>query len=206
MKAIPLRSRGPYAACVVFLACPAVAFANERGGSATGFVSGLTHPISGLDHVLAMVAVGLWGAQLGTPGVWLLPMTFPLMMASGGMLALLGVRLPGIEVGIALSAIALGLVVFREARPKLWVAAALVGFFAIFHGYAHGAELPPGANGILYSIGFVLATGTLHAFGITLGLLNRWPKGRLALRLVGAAVSVAGCAFLWRAYRHGGGW
>jgi urease accessory protein len=146
-----------------------------------------------------MVAVGLWGAQLGTPGVWLLPMTFPLVMAFGGMLGLLGVRLPGVELGIAVSAIALGLVVLREARPNLWVAAALVGFFAIFHGHAHGTELPPGASGVLYSIGFVVATGALHAVGIALGLLHRWPTGRIAVRAAGAAVAVAGVAFLWRA-------
>jgi urease accessory protein len=150
---------------VLFLAWPATAGAHTRGGEALGFTSGLQHPISGLDHVLAMIAVGLWGAQLGAPGVWLLPVTFPMVMALGGSLGLMGVTVPGIELGIALSAIALGFVVSWEARPQLWVAALLVGFFAIFHGHAHGTELPPGANGMLYSIGFVIATGTLHATG-----------------------------------------
>jgi urease accessory protein len=90
------------------LACPATALAHARGGEALGFTTGLAHPVSGLDHVLAMIAVGLWGAQLGAPAVWLLPVTFPMVMAFGGMLGLMGVRLPGIEIGIALSAIALG--------------------------------------------------------------------------------------------------
>jgi urease accessory protein len=181
------------------LACPATALAHARGGEALGFTTGLAHPVSGLDHVLAMIAVGLWGAQLGAPAVWLLPVTFPMVMAFGGMLGLMGVRLPGIEIGIALSAIALGFAVFREAQPRLWVAAIIVGFFAIFHGHAHGSELPPGADGLLYSIGFVIATGALHAAGIGMGVVHRWPAGRTSLRAAGAVVALAGVAFLWRA-------
>jgi urease accessory protein len=182
----------------VALACPG-AFAHTRGGEVLGFASGLRHPLSGLDHIVAMIAVGLWGAQLGAPAVWLLPVTFPMVMAFGGMLGLMGVGLPGIEVGIALSAIALGCAVLREARPRLWVAALIVGFFAIFHGHAHGSELPPGANGLLYSISFVVATGTLHAVGVGMGLIYRWPVGRVSLRVAGAVVALAGATFLWRA-------
>ena len=183
----------------LLLAAPTAALAHTRGGEALGFVSGLRHPISGLDHVVAMIAVGLWGAQLGEPAVWLLPVTFPMVMAFGGMLGLVGIALPGIEVGIAASAIVLGFAVFREARPSLWVAALVVGVFAIFHGNAHGTELPPGANAILYSIGFVIATGLLHATGIGLGVAHRWPVGRAALRAVGAGVALAGVVFLWQA-------
>jgi urease accessory protein len=179
--------------------CPAVALAHTRGGEALGFASGLWHPVSGLDHVLAMIAVGLWGAQLGPPALWLLPVTFPMVMAFGGMLGLMGLRLPGIEIGIAVSALVLGLAVCSEARPPLWVAALLVGFFAVFHGHAHGTELPPGADAILYSIGFVIATGSLHGVGISLGLVHRWAPGRAALRAAGAIVALAGAAFLWRA-------
>jgi urease accessory protein len=175
------------------------ALAHTKGGEGTGFVAGLAHPISGLDHVLAMIAVGLWGAQLGPPAVWLLPVTFPMVMAFGGTLGLVGVKIPGIEIGIALSAIGLGAAVLFEAKPKLAVAATLVGFFAIFHGHAHGAELPPGGNAILYSIGFVIATGLLHATGIGIGLIHRWPAGRTVLRCAGAAVALAGLAFLWKA-------
>jgi urease accessory protein len=178
---------------------PITAFAHTRGGEAIGFVSGFEHPISGADHVLAMVAVGLWGAQLGPPAIWLLPVTFPMVMAFGGMLGLIGVKLPGVEVCIALSAIALGLMVMREAKPNLLAAAFLVGFFAIFHGHAHGTELPAGANGLLYSLGFVIATGLLHATGIALGTIHRWPKGRFVLRAAGAVVMAGGAVFLWGA-------
>ena len=178
---------------------PAALFAHTRGGEAAGFLAGLSHPVSGLDHVLAMVAVGLWGAQLGPPAVWLLPVAFPMVMALGGTLGLVGVHLPGVEIGIALSAIGLGAAVLFEAKPKLGVAAALVGFFAIFHGHAHGTELPPGANGLLYSIGFVVATGLLHLAGIGIGTIHRWPAGRTALRWTGALVALAGLAFLWKA-------
>ena len=146
-----------------------------------------------------MIAVGLWGAQLGAPAVWLLPVTFPMVMAFGGTLGLVGVKLPGIEVGIALSAIGLGAAVLFEARPKLWIAAVLVGFFAIFHGHAHGTELPAGANGVLYSLGFVIATGLLHATGIGIGLIHRWPAGQKVLRVAGAVVALAGLVFFWQA-------
>ena len=176
------------------------AWAHEQTGQVAGFVTGLLHPVSGLDHVLAMVAVGLWGAQLGAPAIWLLPVTFPLVMAVGGFVGLLGVPLPGVEVGIAASAILLGLVVAREARPPLVVAAVLVGFFAIFHGHAHGTELPAGQSGLMYSIGFVVATGCLHGVGIAIGVVHRWPLGRVAMRLAGAAVTVAGFGFLWRVF------
>lgn len=171
--------------------------AHEVAGQAEGFLTGLRHPVSGLDHVLAMVAVGLWGAQLGPPAVWLLPVTFPMIMALGGFLALVGVPVPGVEVGIALSGVLLGLMVAADARPPLLVAVVLVAIFAVFHGHAHGAELPPGQSGLTYSIGFVVATGTLHAVGISLGLAHRWPAGRVALRVAGALVATAGAVFLW---------
>jgi urease accessory protein len=190
-------------ACLA-LALPATAMAHVRGGEAIGLVSGLQHPVSGLDHVLAMVAVGLWGAQLGAPAIWLLPVTFPMVMAFGGMLGLVGVRLPGIELAIACSAVALGIAVLLELRPRLWAAALLVGCFAIFHGHAHGTELPPGANALLYSMGFVIATGTLHALGVTIGLVHRWPAGRTALRAAGAVVALGGAVFVYRAIAGGG--
>jgi urease accessory protein len=174
------------------------AFAHVQQGQAQGLVTGLMHPVSGLDHVLAMIAVGLWGAQLGRPAVWMLPVTFPMVMAFGGFLGLVGVRLPGVEAGIALSVLVLGLMVALEARPELAVAAVLVGAFAIFHGHAHGTELPPGQSGLAYSIGFVAATGCLHGVGILVGVAHRWPMGRKALRVAGAAVALAGVAFLAR--------
>jgi urease accessory protein len=146
-----------------------------------------------------MVAVGLWGAQLGAPAIWLLPVAFPMVMAMGGMLGLLGVPLPGVEYGIAASAILLGAAVMLEARPPLPLAAALVGIFAIFHGHAHGTELPPGQSALLYSMGFVTTTGCLHAVGIGIGTVHRWPWGRSLLRIAGATVALSGAFFLWQA-------
>jgi urease accessory protein len=121
-----------------------------------------------------------------------------MVMSMGAMMGLLSIPLPGIEIGIALSAILLGAMVLAEARPKLIIAAMLVGFFAIFHGHAHGTELPAGQSGLLYSMGFVIATGCLHGLGITIGLVHRWPAGKLALRGAGAFIAVMGVIFLWR--------
>ncbi len=184
---------------VLLLFLPSSAFAHVERGQAAGLVTGLRHPWSGLDHVLAMIAVGLWGAQLGHPALWVLPVTFPLVMSLGAMMGLLGFPLPGVEIGIALSALLLGAMVGREARPKLAVAGVMVGLFAIFHGHAHGAELPAGQSGMLYSMGFVIATGCLHGIGIAIGLVHRWAWGRLALRCAGACIAVMGVFFLWRA-------
>jgi urease accessory protein len=169
-------------------------------GESGGFASGFKHPWSGWDHICAMVAVGLWGAQLEMPAIWVLPVTFPVIMAFGGFLGLIGVPFPGDEIGIAASAIVLGLMVLLAARPPLPVAMVLVGLFGLFHGYAHGHELPPGQSGLLYSIGFVIATGTLHACGITIGLVHRWKAGRAVIRVAGAAITAAGFFFLFQAF------
>jgi urease accessory protein len=183
----------------IILLCPATLYAHVGSGSTRGFLTGMQHPVSGFDHVLAMVAVGLWGAQLSTPALWLLPVAFPMMMAFGGMFGLIGLPLPGVEIGIAVSAIVLGILVSLEARPALGISLAIVAFFAIFHGHAHGTELPPGQSGLLYSMGFVIATGCLHGVGIVIGLVHRWEAGRLMLRGAGAVVFVAGLFFLWSA-------
>src|SRR5262245_29482834 len=178
--------------CAIVIAYAAAMFTglNAAGhaerGEAAGFLSGFAHPISGLDHVAAMVAVGMWGAQLGAPALWVLPVAFPLVMAFGGFLGFVGVALPATEFAIAASAILLGASVAFEWRPPLAVAAAFVGVFAIFHGYAHGTELPAGASAALYSMGFVVATGCLHACGIGIGTLQRSAIGAHALRGAGA--------------------
>ncbi len=177
---------------------PAMPVGAHSGSVTGGLFGGLAHPMFGADHVLAMVAVGLWGALLGAPAIYLLPVAFPLVMAGGGVLGIVGVRLLGTEVGIALSAIVLGLMVMLAARPPLWVAIIAVGAFAIFHGHAHGAELPPGADAVAYSAGFVIATGLLHLAGIGLGLMSRWPVGATAVRTVGALITAAGAFFLLR--------
>ena len=184
---------------IFLLLCAPTAFAHPQKGDAVGLLTGFRHPISGLDHVLAMVAVGLWGAQLGRPAIWLLPVAFPMVMATGGMLGLMGVPLPGTEYGIALSAIMLGTAVMLEVRPPLAVAAILVGVFAIFHGHAHGTELPAGQSALLYSMGFVIATGCLHAVGIGIGTVHRWSWGQKALRVAGSLVALGGVFFLWKA-------
>ena len=182
----------------VIVLWPLYAWAHVGSGEAGGFLTGLQHPVSGLDHVVAMIAVGLWGAQLGNPALWVLPVLFPMMMAGGGMLGLMGIPLPGVEIGIAISAIVLGTMVFAEARLNIQLAMVIVAFFAIFHGHAHGTELPAGQSGLLYSMGFVAATGCLHGVGITIGLIHRWQAGRLALRGAGSLVCAAGIYFLVR--------
>lgn len=186
---------------VIVVSCmlPVIAQAHTGEGAVGGFISGLMHPVFGPDHVIAMVAVGLWGAFLGMPAIWLLPVVFPLVMAMGGVLGIYGVSIPAVEIGIAASGIILGGSVALAARPPIWIAAIVVGIFAIFHGHAHGAELPEAANPLAYSIGFVLSTGLLHLSGIAFGLLVRWPAGRIAVRIGGLLISLLGCVFLVRA-------
>ncbi|MCB1842605.1 MAG: HupE/UreJ family protein [Halioglobus sp.] len=170
--------------------------AHEATGVAGGFASGFMHPILGWDHVAAMVAVGLWGAFLGKPAIWLLPVVFPLVMAAGGVLGVAGISLPGVETGIAVSAIVLGAMILFALKPPLWIAALIVGAFAIFHGHAHGTELPDAVSPLAYSLGFVLSTGLLHVGGIAFGLLVHWPAGRVAVRTAGALIAGAGLGFL----------
>ena len=176
------------------------AFAHVESGTASGLASGLLHPVTGLDHLVAMVAVGLWGAQLGSPAIWLLPITFPLVMAFGGLLGLANVGLPFTEQAVALSAVVLGALILLRARPPLWIAALVVAYFAIFHGYAHGLELPQAANPLAYGLGFVIATGLLHLCGILIGTLTRWRFGEGVVRACGAVVGVVGGYFLLAAF------
>jgi urease accessory protein len=174
-------------------------YAHVGEGAVGGFISGFLHPVFGPDHVIAMVAVGLWGAFLGMPAMWMLPVVFPMVMAFGGILGILGIPVPAVEIGIATSAIVLGAVVAFAVKLPVWVAAIIVGIFAIFHGHAHGMELPSAANPLAYSIGFVLSTGLLHLAGIAFGLLVRWPAGRIAVRVGGMIISLLGVFFLTRA-------
>lgn len=172
------------------------ALAHTGAGVVGGLVSGVLHPLTGPDHMVAMIAVGLWGAQLGVPAIWVLPVTFPLVMAFGGLLGVLGVPVPFTEPAVAISGIALGLLVFMNVRPPLWCAAGLVGLFAIFHGYAHGRELPAAADPMAYAVGFVAATGLLHLVGILIGELIKWPAGEKLVRGCGAAIGCVGVYFL----------
>jgi urease accessory protein len=195
MKDASLHARLPLAALLA-LVPPTSALAHTGAGVALGLESGFLHPITGLDHLVAMVAVGLWGAQLGNPAIWALPITFPLVMALGGLAGVSGVPLPLTEPVVALSGLALGLLIALHVRPPLWIAALLVGIFAIFHGYAHGRELPEAASPSAYAVGFVVATGLLHLSGIAIGLLVMWPVGARAVRACGAAIGCIGAYFL----------
>ncbi len=172
------------------------AAAHTGAGTAGGFVAGLLHPVSGLDHLLAMVAVGIWGAFLGAPLIWVLPVAFPLMMVVGGVLGIAGVPLPHVEVGIALSVIILGLAIASAWRAPIPVAVAIVATFALFHGHAHGTELPKAAAPAAYAAGFVISTGLLHIAGIGIGLLAKLPRGTAWLRVGGGAIATLGIAIL----------
>jgi urease accessory protein len=172
------------------------ALAHEQAGVAGGLSSGLLHPLTGIDHLIAMVAVGIWGAQLGAPAIWVLPITFPLVMAFGGVLGVLRVPLPMPEVAVALSALVLGAAVAIRLRVPFAAAAVVAGLFAIFHGHAHGVELPSAANPLAYGVGFVVATGLLHLCGIAIGTLSRWPAGARLIQGFGVAIAALGCYFL----------
>lgn len=181
---------------LVLLLASTAAFAHTEEGVAGGLASGLLHPVLGFDHLVAMVAVGLWGAQLGQPAIWLLPITFPVVMAAGALLGVAGVPVPAVEYGIAGSAVVLGAMVAFSLRPPLWAAALLVGAFAVFHGHAHGTELPSAVNPLAYGVGFVTSTGLLHLAGILIGVLVRWPAGEKVVRACGVAVAAVGAMAL----------
>lgn len=164
-----------------------------------GFASGFFHPFKGIDHLLAMVLVGVWGAFLGRPLIHLLPVVFPAMMVAGAIMGMFGVPLPPVEAGIALSVLVLGSCVALSIRAPDWAAALVVAVFAVFHGYAHGKELPSAADPGSYSAGFVLATGLLHVSGIGIGLLNGRPRGVVLTRGFGGITAALGVWFLYRA-------
>jgi len=175
-------------------AFPAEAHVFGAGGA--GFFQGLGHPLSGIDHVLTMVAVGVWAALIGRSAWWMLPVAFPIAMIGGGLLGGLGVALPGVETAIALSVLALGLLIGFAFRPALAIGIALVAVIGIFHGHAHGAELPDAASPLFYGLGFVLATAALHVAGLGLASLATRHRVQFVMRAAGAAISVAGVVLL----------
>lgn len=194
-----LRSRATrwFAFFIVAVLLPTTARAHTETGAIGGLISGFTHPLTGLDHLVAMVAVGLWGAFLGGRAMWMLPVAFPVVMAFGGALGVMNVPLPAVETGIALSGVILGLMVACAVKPPLWVAASIVGLFGLCHGHAHGTELPEAASPMTYAVGFVVSTGLLHLAGIALGLLVKWPWGKIVVRCGGAAIALLGVGFLF---------
>jgi urease accessory protein len=180
---------------VALLLAPSVAFAHPGHGEGGSLLAGFIHPFSGIDHLLAMTAVGLFAANLGGRALWTVPATFVAMMALGGVFGAAGVSLPFAETAIALSVLVFGFVIFSGMTPPVLAAMALVGIFAIFHGHAHGTEMPVGGSGVVYGIGFMVATTLLHGFGITLGLAIRWfddvPRRR-AMQACGVAIALIG--------------
>jgi urease accessory protein len=174
------------------------AAAHTGTGLAGGFVPGFMHPFTGLDHLLAMVSVGLWGAFLGPPLLQTLPIVFPAMMVGGAVLGMFGVPMPSVESGIALSVLVLGTCIALRFQAPIWIASLIVACFAIFHGYAHGKELPSAADPVGYSMGFVLATGLLHVASIGLGFFSDRPGGALVIRSVGGVIGGLGVWFIYK--------
>lgn len=188
-----------FALATLAVLIPTVAWGHTGTGDGTSFMSGFKHPIGGLDHVLAMVAVGMFAANLGGRALWAVPLSFVLAMAGGFALGTAGVAIPYVETGIALSVVVIGLAVALRLSLPVFLAMLLVGVFAIFHGHAHGTELPADASGVSYAAGFMIATSLLHIAGILLGIgVNRigavyWAR---TAQVGGAAISLAGIAIL----------
>lgn len=182
----------PAAALALTLATPALAHPLAGGG----LVAGLAHPLLGMDHLLAMLAVGLWAAQGGRAARWALPVAFPLAMALGAVLGLAGMALPAVEAGTAASVLVLGLLVALAVRAPLAAGTALVAGFAVLHGHAHAAELPISASPVLYALGFLATTALLHLTGLALGTGLRLERLAWAVRACGAAIATAGMVML----------
>jgi len=168
------------------------AYAHVGAGETTGFMHGLAHPAGGLDHVCAMLAVGLWAAQTGGRSTWVVPLTFVGVMALGGALPVLGIALPFVEQGIVLSVLLLGVLIAAAVRLPLVLSSGLVGLFALWHGHAHGAEMPAAVSGIGYALGFMMATALLHAIGVGFGLAMRRLAHERIVRAAGTSIALCG--------------
>jgi len=186
--------------CTIVIAfAPVAASAHVNAGDTRDFVHGFSHPFSGIDHMLAMVAVGLFAAHLGGRALWLVPLTFVSVMALAGIVGMTGVQLPFVEIGIGISVVVLGLAIALQLSVPTLVAMGLVGFFAIFHGHAHGTEMSQGVSGVFYGAGFVCATTLLHAMGVGLGLaigMTGQVYSRGIAQIGGAIMAIAGGAIL----------
>ncbi|QEX17738.1 protein hupE [Hypericibacter terrae] len=182
-------------AAAALLGAP-VAEAHLIGEHGAGFEAGILHPLSGLDHLLVMIAVGIWAAQLGGRAIWAVPCAFVGFMVVGGLLAVSGISMPLVEPGILGSVLLFGLLIATAARVPTVVGMAIVGLFALFHGHAHGTELPEAANPAAYALGFVLATSFLHAVGLGLALMTGRIAPKPALRVIGGGIAAAGVAMV----------
>ena len=176
---------------IIFL-LPISAFAHTGAGETTGFSTGFGHPLGGLDHLLAMIAVGLWAIQMGGKAVWAVPTTFVTVMILGGGIGIFGISIPYIEEGILVSVLVLGVFIAAASRFPVSISALMVGIFAIFHGHAHGTEMPMPVGGFSYSIGFALATLLLHAFGTVIGLAFQKFNVEKVVRFAGGAIAFGG--------------
>ena len=167
----------------------------------SGFGSGFSHPMLGFDHFLAMFGVGVWGAQMGGRKIWSLPMSFPLIMCVGALIAISNIfAFIFVEQIIALSVIVLGFIIFIKWSPNELIAILVISIFALFHGYAHGVELPRANDPISFIIGFVLSTGLIHLFGIGTGYFcDKFYNGKLS-RIIGILITITGLIFIFRIY------
>jgi urease accessory protein len=177
----------------LFLFClPTLAYAHPAVGSVDGLWNGLAHPLGGLDHLAAMMGVGLWAAQRGGRFLWLAPLAFLCTMALGGLLGMLAIGVPFVEPGMAASVLILGILIAAAVRLPLVLSVFVVGLFALFHGHAHGAEMPHTASGLMYGVGFIAATAALHLLGIGLGLFARKSGADWLVRYAGATLVLCG--------------
>lgn len=173
-------------------AIPALALAHPGHEHTTSFMTGFMHPMGGLDHLLAMLAIGLWAASLGGRALWAVPAAFVGTMLVGGALAVAGVQVPFIEQGIVLSVILMGALLLGAARFSVVTCAGIAGLFAIFHGAAHGLEMPLNANGAEYALGFAAATALLHVIGIGFGAVIARFQAPIVTRVTGSIIAIAG--------------
>jgi urease accessory protein len=188
----PRQRVAPLIAVLLVALLPSMAHAHPGFGPANGLLSGFAHPATGLDHILAMVAVGLWAAQLGGRAIWLVPLAFVTVMAVGGLLGMAAVSIPFAEQGIVASVLVLGVLIAAAVRLPLVASMFLVGVFALFHGHAHGVEMPETAAGLAYGVGFIAATACLHSIGIGLGLATQRFGSERQVRYAGGAIAVCG--------------
>lgn len=176
----------------ILLAVPNLAYAHVMPGGG-GFMSGFSHPVLGLDHLLAMLSVGILSAQMGGKAIWKVPLTFVLVMLVGGILGIKGIEIFSVELGIAISVFALGISITTEKKLPYFLAMLFVGFFAIFHGFAHGLEMPYLAKPEMYAAGFVVGTATIHIAGVMIGtVLQKMKHGAQLLRYLGAGIAGIG--------------
>jgi urease accessory protein len=192
MNAIIRTARRSSVPLLLVCLSPVVASAHPLVGTTDRLLSGLAHPLTGLDHLCAMIGVGLWAAQRGGKAIWLMPLAFLGVMAIGGLVGMAGVSLPMAESGIVASVLILGCLIAASVRMPLAASAALVGLFALLHGHAHGVEAPAVAAGLLYGLGFLASTALLHGLGVGLGLLTARSSSVWLTRYAGAAIALCG--------------